>query len=66
MPLVDIRPMDFIFVSFQLFPLYAGMQYIEDIVENLVIGDFLFHSFNWSTQTRFDVSVKIFLRYPDW
>lgn len=57
---VDIRPVDF--PHGQIFPLDTGVQYIQNVIKYLVVGERWRLSARTCREVRLDVSVKLFAR----
>ena len=59
MPLVDIGPMELIAASLELVPLQAGVQHMQDVIEDLIEGELRSWTFHGSVQVRSDVTVEV-------
>jgi hypothetical protein len=58
-PLVDVRPVEFVLSRLELVPLKARVQDIQDIVENLVEGEFRLRTFCRLPQVWNDVVIEL-------
>jgi hypothetical protein len=61
-PFVDVGVMEFIALGFELIPLHAGMQDIQNVVKDFVEREFWLWPCFGSLQMEINVSVKIFTR----
>jgi len=64
--MIDGLPRNLLPLWHQLFPLNASVQYVQNVIENLVIRYFRFRSTMWLAKIWFHILIEIPLSEFDW